>query len=101
MILFQVRRLLKISKESEKEVNLLTHYLNFLGAEVIYKAPEWVEKKKEEALKAEKEIKEAGFEYPVKRYEGMGQDKVRKRRPRLQRYIDYGFGQPGAASAEK
>lgn len=61
------------------------------GAEVVYNVPDWKKAELETASKAEKELKEAEFEFPVKRHEGMGAKTVRTRKPPLQKFIDLGL----------
>lgn len=61
------------------------------GADVVYNAPEWVKIKEEQAKKAESEIKGTKFEYPAPRHEGVGKDKIRKRKQQIHKEINLGI----------
>lgn len=65
------------------------------GLEVEYRMPDWVKEDLEEGKEIMKDNerikKEIDFEFPVKRYPGMGQSRVRKRKEKLFRMADYGF----------
>jgi len=56
------------------------------GANVIYNVPKWAENLKQEAKEAEKSL--GGFDIPFPRHEGVGKDKIRKRRPQLVKKLE-------------
>mmetsp|Transcript_40449 Transcript_40449/g.35902 ORF Transcript_40449/g.35902 Transcript_40449/m.35902 type:complete len:292 (+) Transcript_40449:90-965(+) len=63
------------------------------GAEVVFPEPDWYKEAAEEARLAKERYSKDDFEFPVKRYEGMGKDTIRKRKPKLIRNINLGIQQ--------
>eukprot|EP01015_Nassula_variabilis_P013691 TRINITY_DN2127_c0_g1_i5.p1 TRINITY_DN2127_c0_g1~~TRINITY_DN2127_c0_g1_i5.p1 ORF type:complete len:299 (+),score=41.88 TRINITY_DN2127_c0_g1_i5:125-1021(+) len=75
----------------QKEVNKLED-IKKRGANVIYKVPAWKQKQLDEEAKLDKEDESArkqGYEFPVRPYPGIGANKIRKRRVRLVKKVDY------------
>eukprot|EP01017_Pseudomicrothorax_dubius_P027985 TRINITY_DN3284_c0_g1_i1.p1 TRINITY_DN3284_c0_g1~~TRINITY_DN3284_c0_g1_i1.p1 ORF type:complete len:303 (-),score=53.08 TRINITY_DN3284_c0_g1_i1:69-977(-) len=64
--------------------------LRELGADVNYNVPLWVQEQRKEE-ETEKKSRKEEFIYPALRTPGIGANKIRRRRVKLQKVIDYGL----------
>ena len=65
-------------------------YSKCVGGDVVYNQPNWVKKELEEGRKILKENAEIdGFQIPADRSPGVGANKIRKRRTRFVKEINY------------